>query len=44
MAFLSFYLLRGFKYDYLLNLSYEEKLFMLATMDLEIERMNKSGA
>jgi len=43
MAFLSFYLLRGFKYGYLLNLSYDEKLFMIATMDLEIERMNKSG-
>ena len=56
MAFLSFYLLRGFKYDCLLNLSYDEKvfmiataaeaifiLFMIATMDLEIERMNKSG-
>ena len=43
MAFLSFYLLRGFKYDYLLNLSYDEKLFMIATMDLEIERLNKSG-
>ena len=41
MAFLSFYLLRGFKYDYLLNLSYEEKLFMIATMELEIERMSK---
>lgn len=41
MAFLSFYLLRGFKYDYLLSLSYEEKLFMMATMELEIERMNK---
>ena len=43
MAFLSFYLLRGFKYDCLLNLSYDEKVFMIATMDLEIERMNKSG-
>ena len=42
MAFLSFYVLRGFKFDYLLNLSYEEKLFMMATMDLEIERLNKS--
>lgn len=42
MAFLSFYVLRGFKFDYLLNLSYEEKLFMMATMDLEIERLSKS--
>nr|DAV98246.1 MAG TPA: hypothetical protein [Caudoviricetes sp.] len=42
MAFLSFYILRGFKFDYLLNLSYEEKLFMIATMDLEIERLSKS--
>lgn len=42
MAFLSFYILRGFKFDYLLNLSYEEKLFMIASMDLEIERLNKS--
>lgn len=41
MAFLSFYILRGFKFDYLLNLSYEEKLFMIATMDLEIERLSK---
>lgn len=41
MAFLSFYILRGFKFDYLLNLSYEEKLFMIASMDLEIERLNK---
>jgi len=43
MAFLSFYVLRGFKFDYLLNLSYEEKLFMMATMDLEIERLSKSA-
>lgn len=42
MAFLSFYILKGFKFDYLLNLSYEEKLFMIATMDLEIERLSKS--
>lgn len=42
MAFLSFYILRGFKFDYLLNLSYEEKLFMIASMDLEIERLNKN--
>lgn len=42
MAFLSFYILRGFKFGYLLNLSYEEKLFMMATMDLEIERLSKS--
>nr|DAO37317.1 MAG TPA: hypothetical protein [Caudoviricetes sp.] len=42
MAFLSFYILRGFKFDYLLNLSYEEKLFMIASMDLEIERLSKS--
>lgn len=41
MAFLSFYILRGFKFDYLLNLSYEEKLFMIASMDLEIERLSK---
>ena len=43
MAFLSFYTLKGFSMKYLLSLSYEEKLFMMATMDLEIERMNKSG-
>jgi len=42
MAFLSFYILRGFKFDYLLNLSYEEKLFMIASMDLEIERLSKN--
>lgn len=43
MAFLSFYILRGFKIDYLLNLDYEEKLLMMATMELEIERMNKNS-
>ena len=43
MTFLSFYTLKGFSFKYLLNLSYEEKLFLMATMDLEIERMNKSG-
>lgn len=42
MAFLFFYTLKGFSFKYLLNLSYEEKLFMMATMDLEIERLNKS--
>ena len=42
MAFLSFYTLKGFLIKYLLNLSYEEKLFMMATMDLEIERMSKN--
>ena len=42
MAFLSVYTLKGFSFKYLLNLSYEEKLFMMATMDLEIERMSKS--
>jgi len=41
MAFLSFYVLKGFKIDYLLNLEYEEKLLLMATMDLEIERLNK---
>lgn len=41
MAFLSFYTLKGFSIKYLLSLSYEEKLFMIATMDLEIERLNK---
>lgn len=41
MAFLSFYVLRGFKLDYLLSLEYDEKSFMIATMDLEIERLNK---
>ncbi|WP_302428318.1 hypothetical protein [Fusobacterium varium] len=43
MAFLSFYTLKGFKIDYLLNLNIPEKMFMLATMELEIERMNKEG-
>lgn len=43
MAFLSFYLLKGFTVEYLLNLEYTEKLFMLATMDLEIDRINKGG-
>lgn len=43
MAFLSFYLLRGFTVEYLLNLEYTEKLFMLATMELEIDRVNKGG-
>lgn len=42
MAFLSFYSLKGFSIKYLLNLSYEEKLFLMATMELEIERMSKS--
>lgn len=42
MVFLSFYVLKGFTINYLLNLSYEEKLFMMATMELEIERLNKS--
>ena len=41
MAFLSFYVLKGFKIDYLLNLEYEEKLLMMATMELEIDRLNK---
>lgn len=41
MAFLSFYTLKGFKLDYLLNLNTTEKIFMLATMELEIERMEK---
>jgi hypothetical protein len=43
MAFLSFYTLKGFKIDYLLNLNIVEKMFMLATMELEIERINKGG-
>ena len=42
MAFLSFYILKGFSIKYLLSLPYEEKLFMMATMDLEIERMSKN--
>ena len=42
MAFLSFYTLKGFSVKYLLNLSYEEKLFLMATMELEVERMNKN--
>lgn len=41
MAFLSFYTLKSFKLDYLLNLNLTEKMFMLATMELEIERINK---
>lgn len=41
MALLSFYTLKGFKLDYLLNLNLTEKMFMLATMELEIERINK---
>lgn len=41
MAFLSFYTLKGFKLDDLLNLNLTEKMFMLATMELEIERINK---
>lgn len=44
MAFLSFYILKGFSIKYLLSLSYEEKLFMMATMDLEVERLNKSNS
>ena len=43
MAFLSFYLLKGFTVEYLLNLEYTEKLFMLATMELEIDRISKGG-
>lgn len=43
MAFLSFYTLKGFSIKYLLSLPYEEKLFMIATMELEIERMKKLG-
>lgn len=43
MAFLSFYLLKGFTVEYLLNLEYTEKLFMSATMELEIDRVNKGG-
>ena len=42
MAFLSFYTLKGFSIKYLLSLSYDEKLFMIATIELEIERMNKN--
>ena len=42
MAFLSFYTLKGFSIKYLLSLPYEEKLFMIATMELEIERMSKN--
>lgn len=41
MTFLAFYTLKGFKLDYLLNLNLTEKMFMLATMELEIERINK---
>lgn len=41
MAFLSFYTLKGFKLNYLLNLNLTEKIFMLATMELEIERLSK---
>ena len=41
MAFLSFYTLKGFCIKYLLGISYKEKLFMIATMELEIERMNR---
>ncbi|MBR8723241.1 hypothetical protein IX325_001558 [Fusobacterium necrophorum subsp. funduliforme] len=41
MAFLSFYTLKGFKLDYLLNLNLTEKMFMLATMELEVEKINK---
>lgn len=41
MAFLSFYILKGFKLNYLLNLNLTEKMFMLATMELEIERLSK---
>lgn len=43
MAFLSFYLLKGFTVEYLLNLDSTVKLFMLATMELEIDRVNKGG-
>lgn len=43
MAFLSFYVLRGFSIEYLLNLESTVKLFMLATMDLETYRINKGG-
>nr|DAW35212.1 MAG TPA: hypothetical protein [Caudoviricetes sp.] len=43
MAFLSFYLLKGFTVEYLLNLDSTVKLLMLATMDLEIDRINKGG-
>ena len=43
MAFLSFYTLKGFSIKYLLGLPYEEKLFMIATMELEIERIRKLG-
>lgn len=43
MAFLSFYSLKGFTVEYLLNLDSTVKLFMLATMDLEIDRINKGG-
>lgn len=42
MAFLSFYTLKGFKLNYLLNLNLTEKMFMLATMELEIERLSKT--
>lgn len=42
MAFLSFYTIKGFKLNYLLNLNLTEKMFMLATMELEIERLSKS--
>lgn len=43
MAFLSFYVLRGFSIEYLLNVDSTVKGFMLVTMDLEIDRINKGG-
>lgn len=43
MSFLAFYITKGFKLEYLLNLDMTEKLFMIATMELEIQRQVGNG-
>ncbi len=37
MYFLHHYLQRGFRLDYLINLSYDERLLMAASMELYFE-------
>ncbi|QEA00821.1 hypothetical protein D0439_20130 [Lysinibacillus fusiformis] len=39
--FLHHYIQKGHTLDYLLNLQYDEKLFMTASLDKELEERNK---
>ncbi len=41
MSLASYYLQKGFKHDYILNLSPVEKLFYSISAENEMERLNK---